>query len=65
MQLKRRSDVKMGAQLAAYFDKAKSKGGLQAVVKLAMITKMSQQQAQGAPDSPENIKIFDDAMGQL
>ena len=41
------------------------KGGIQAQVKLAMITKMSSTQAEAAEDSPENIKMFEDAMGQL
>ena len=52
----------MGAQLVVYFDKAKAKGGLQAQIKLAMITKMSSQVAASAPDSPENIKMFEDAI---
>ena len=55
----------MGAQLVAFFGKAKDKGGLQGQIKLAMITKMSQQQAQSADDSPENIKIFEDALAQI
>ena len=55
----------MGDQLAAYFDKAQAKGGIQAKVKLAMITKMSSEQAKTAPDTPENIKLFTEAFAQL
>ena len=55
----------MGAKLASYFDKAKAKGGLAAIVKLAMITKMSDDQAKAAEDSPENIAMFEDAMSKL
>ena len=55
----------MGAQLASYYQKAQEKGGLQAKVKLAMLTKMSSEQAQTAPDSPENLKLFQQAFTQL
>jgi len=55
----------MGVQLVAYFDKAKDKGGLQAQIKLAMMTKASAAKATEMPDSPENIKLFEEAMGKL
>ena len=55
----------MGAQLVAFFDKAAAKSGMQGKIKLAMITKMSSQQAESEPDSPENIKIFEDALAQV
>jgi hypothetical protein len=55
----------MGAKLAAYFEKAKRQGGLEAQVKLAMLTKLSQKAAAEAPDSPENIKRFEEAMVRL
>ncbi|HNT29472.1 MAG TPA: hypothetical protein PKL83_00790 [bacterium] len=55
----------MGQILVSYFKKAEEKGGIQAQVKLAMITKMSSIKAQEAPDSPENIKIFEEALAQL
>lgn len=55
----------MGAQLLAIYDQAKEKGGLQAQIKLAMITKMSSKAAAEDPDSPENIKIFQDALAQI
>jgi hypothetical protein len=55
----------MGAALTAFFDKAKAKGGLAAQVKFAMMTKMSSEQAGQAPDSPDNIRKFEDALAQL
>ena len=55
----------MGVVLASYYDKAKASGGLTAQVKLAMLTKMSAEQAKSAPDSPENQKLFEQAMAQL
>ncbi|MFP3975954.1 MAG: hypothetical protein ACOC6S_03680 [Chloroflexota bacterium] len=55
----------MGERLTTYFDKAKEKGGAAAAVKLAMITKMSSQQAKEAEDSDENIKKFEEAIAQI
>mgnify|MGYP001172899065 CR=1 FL=1 len=55
----------MGQALNNYFLKAKEKGGLQAQVKLAMITKMSSDDAIQAPDSEENIKLFEDAIKKI
>jgi hypothetical protein len=55
----------MGNILAGYFDKAKAKGGLNAQVKLAMLTKMSLKKAMEAPDSQENIKLFDEALAKI
>ena len=55
----------MGTILASYFDKAKASGGIAAQVKLAMLTKMARAAALQAPDSTENIKIFDEALKQI
>ncbi len=55
----------MGMILVSYFDKAKTAGGIAAQVKLAMLTKMSSATASKAPDSAENIKLFDDALKQI
>jgi len=55
----------MGMILASYFDKAREAGGIAAQVKLAMLTKMARAAAQNAPDSAENIKIFDEAIKQI
>ena len=64
--LHRKRKVKiMGVKLQAYYDAAKVKGGVSAQIKLAMITCMSQQKAKDSPDSPENIKIFEEALKKL
>jgi hypothetical protein len=55
----------MGTVLESYFEKVKVKGGISAAVKLAMITKMSSEQAKAAKDSAENIKLFEDAMNKI
>jgi hypothetical protein len=55
----------MGQKLVSYFDAAKVKGGLKAQTKLAMITKMSSTAATAAPDSSENIALFEKAMSMI
>ena len=55
----------MGTVLVSYFEKAKAKGGLAAQVKLAMLTKLSSEQASAVADSPENVKKFDEALAQI
>jgi len=55
----------MGTILSGYFAIAKNKGGLMAQVRLAMITKMSLEKAKQAPDSPENIKLFEEAIQKI
>jgi hypothetical protein len=66
MKRKIRSKViDMGMILASYFEKAKASGGLTAQVKLAMLTKMSLANATKAPDSAENIKLFEEAIKQI
>lgn len=55
----------MGNVLTTFYNKANEKGGLGAQVKLAMITKIASSKAAELPDSPENIKIFEDALKQI
>ncbi len=55
----------MGQKLVAYFEKAKAKDGLMSQVKLATLTKMSSKTAAAVEDSPENIKLFEEAMKKL
>jgi hypothetical protein len=55
----------MGEKLQAYFEQANAIVGLQGKIKLAMITKMSARTAVEAPDSPENVKVFEDALAEL
>ena len=55
----------MGAKLEEYFVKAKAEGGLNAQMKLAMLTKMSPAKAKEAPDSEANIKLFEEAIKKI
>ncbi len=55
----------MGTRLVVFFDQAEKKGGIGAQVKLAMLTKMSSKKAADAPDSLENIKLFEESIAKL
>jgi len=55
----------MGAQLMEVFSQAAKEFGTPGRMKLAMLTKMSSGVAQTAPDSPQNLKIFQEAMDKL
>lgn len=55
----------MGKKLEAYFVEADKLAGMRAKVKLAMITKLSAKTSAEAPDSPENIAMFEAAMVTL
>jgi hypothetical protein len=55
----------MGKKLLSFFERANDKGGLSSQIKLVMITKMAQDDAAQAPDSPENIKLFEDALAKV
>jgi hypothetical protein len=52
----------MGKLLETYFAEAEKIGGMKAKVKLAMLTKLSNKSAADAPDSKENIALFETAM---
>jgi hypothetical protein len=55
----------MAQRLLKFFEDAEKKGGFALTVKLAMVTKISSVKAKDLPDSPENIKLFEDAFKQL
>ena len=55
----------MAEKLLEYYEKAKEGGGIRAQLKLAMITKISSDKAAKEPDSPENIKTFEEALAQI
>jgi hypothetical protein len=55
----------MGAKLSAVFDEAKALGGVQGVIKLAMLTKVSSPAAATLPDTPENVKLFAEAFAKV
>lgn len=51
----------MGEKLRYFYKEAKEKGGLEAQIKLALITKISSVKAYAMADTPENLKIFENA----
>ena len=55
----------MADKLKAYFEKAEKLGGKKAQMRLSMITKMSIVKAGEEEDSPENIKLFDEAIKEI
>lgn len=55
----------MGKRLMDFYDEAMKLGAAKAKLRLAMITCVSSSRAMEAPDSPENIKKFADAMTEI
>ena len=55
----------MGVQLAEIYKQATLEYGVRGRVKLAMLTKMSSEKAQGEPDSAESVKLFQQALDQI
>jgi hypothetical protein len=55
----------MGVKLAAFYNEANEVGGARARIKMAIITKLSTEKAMAAPDSPENIKVFQEALSTI
>ena len=55
----------MAAKLNEFYKQAAQEFGLAGRIKLAMLTKISSEKAEAAPDSPENVRIFEQAMQKL
>ncbi len=55
----------MAVKLNEYYKQAAQEFGLAGRIKLAMLTKISSEKAEAAEDSPENIRIFEQALQQL
>jgi hypothetical protein len=55
----------MAAKLNEFYKQAAQEFGLAGRIKLAMLTKVSSEKAEAAEDSPENIRIFEQALQQL
>jgi hypothetical protein len=55
----------MAAKLNEFYKQAAQEFGLAGRIKLAMLTKISSEKAEAADDSPENIRIFEQALQQL
>jgi hypothetical protein len=55
----------MAAKLTNYYDQASKEFGVMGRMKLAMLTKISSEKAALEADSPDNVKLFEQALGQL
>jgi hypothetical protein len=55
----------MAAKLNDFYKQAAQEFGLAGRIKLAMLTKISSEKAEAAEDSPENIRIFEQALQHL
>jgi len=55
----------MAAKLNEFYAQAAKQYGVMGRMKLAMLTKISSEKAGLEADSPENIKLFEQAMLQL
>lgn len=55
----------MAAKLTEFYEQASKEFGISGRMKLAMLTKISSEKAGTEADSPENIKLFEQAMRQL
>ncbi len=55
----------MGKKLLSYYSEAKRMGGLKAQMRLAVITRIPGTKAAAAPDSPQNIAKFEQAMIEI
>jgi len=55
----------MGSKLISYYEEAIKAGGIKAQMRLAVLTRLPSSRAKLAPDSPDNIKLFEDAFKEL
>jgi hypothetical protein len=55
----------MAAKLTEFYAQASKEFGMPGRMKLAMLTKISSEKAGLAADTPDNIKLFEQAMLQL
>jgi hypothetical protein len=55
----------MAAKLSEFYKEAAQEFGALGRIKLAMLTKISSEKAEAVEDSPENIRVFEQAMAQL
>jgi hypothetical protein len=55
----------VGARLVKFYEQAKAKGGVPAMVKLAIRTRIPSVLAESTPDTPETIRTFEQALKDL
>jgi hypothetical protein len=55
----------MAARLIEFYDQAATEFGPAGRIKLALLTKISSEKAGAVEDSPDNIRVFEQALKQL
>lgn len=55
----------MGDRLASFFEQAESFGGLDAKIRLALLTRIPSTRAHVEPDTPQNVARFESALASL
>lgn len=55
----------MGERLIQIYQTVRERGGIEAQIKLALITRMSSIKAREVEDTEEYLKIFEDARGKI
>ena len=55
----------MAAKLTEFYTQASKQFGMSGRMKLAMLTKISSERAGAEADTPDNIRLFEQAMAQL
>lgn len=55
----------MAGKLIEFYKQAAQEFGIAGRIKLAMLTKISSEKAEAVEDSPENIRVFEQALKQL
>lgn len=55
----------MADRLVKFYEEAEQLGGFKAKMRLAILTTIANTKAASEPDSPENIKKFENAMSEI
>jgi hypothetical protein len=55
----------MASKLTDYYARAAKEFGVMGRMKLAMLTKVPSEKAAAEPDSPDNLKLFEQAFAQI
>jgi hypothetical protein len=55
----------MGDRLVEFYKQARARGGIEAQIKLALITKLSCTKAQALEDSADNLGLFENAFRKI
>jgi hypothetical protein len=55
----------MGKVLAEFYDKAQQMGGSKAKMRIVMLTRTTVNDALAAPDNPDKIRQFENALKEL